>query len=119
MSTKKITAALIITTIAVWILYDIYAVVNAGAPGTESVAIRDFGQHHPFLPWGIGTVMGHFFWNVKKPAPSWYTTVILPIVGSVVLAFDLGHILPYMVSLLPFGVGVVSGRLLWPQKQVQ
>lgn len=116
-STRKITTGLIIATIVIWIGWDIYvAIETASAPhgDTESEVIRDFSWSHPFFPFAVGVLMGHFFWTRKK-IPSRLTTIPLAIIGVVVLVLDVTQIIPRMLPLLPFLAGIPLGHFLWPQ----
>lgn len=56
------TSALIIATIIVWIVYDIYAYAKGGYDNTESAHIKVVTLAHPFLLFLAGFVCGHLFW---------------------------------------------------------
>ncbi len=57
-----LTSALIIGTIVVWILYDVYAYAKGGYDNTESAHIKVAVIAHPFLLFVAGFVCGHLFW---------------------------------------------------------
>lgn len=51
------------------IVWDVYAFMTAGTPGTVSDIVLDFAGMHPVLPFIIGVLMGHLLWpqyRVKK-----------------------------------------------------
>lgn len=119
MSAKKITQALIVATVVVWIAWDIYAAANSVPGDTESEMIRLFANRHPFLPLAMGVLMAHFFWNVRASSfrlSRLATYVGLPLVGIVGAGLDAAGFLPWVHPLAPFVIGIFLGRLLWPQR---
>lgn len=116
--TRKITIVLILTTIAVWVGWDIFAAVEPTPGDTESEVLRDWGHAHASLPFALGALMGHFFgtWDrlVELRARFPVAPVVLAGLGGVVVAADLGGALPEVHPLIPFLVGVPLGAALWP-----
>jgi cell division protein FtsW (lipid II flippase) len=118
---SKVTRWLIILTIVIWIIWDVIAIYSGGYHATESSTVRNWGNLHPWFAWMVGGLMGHFFFNVGKrfrSNPDWVPTVVMPTVAAALLALDLSHLLPHMNPVIPLIVGIVSGRLMWPQKEV-
>lgn len=61
---RKITGWLIISTFAVWIIWDLIAYSN-GENSTISVVITDFAYYTPAWPLIVGILIGHFFFPAK------------------------------------------------------
>lgn len=47
---------------ALLLLYEVYAVFNSTPGDTLSEAVWRYG-HHPMIPFCVGVLMGHFFWQ--------------------------------------------------------
>ena len=58
--TARATEALILGTIAGWILWDVHAYRVGGVPATESGIIRRWARH-PLVPLAVGVLLGHLF----------------------------------------------------------
>lgn len=112
---KKITQIVMAVSILVWIVWDIVVATNRTPGDTESEIIRGFASQHLTVPWAVGVLMGHFFWNVKQGVPRWRTLVVMPLITLAIVAVDVWGNLPYVLPVIPFLVGVGAGRLLWPQ----
>lgn len=50
------------STVIIWIIYDLFAVLKWGIPGTESYTILHAAHKYPIIPLGVGIVIGHLFW---------------------------------------------------------
>jgi hypothetical protein len=57
---QRITAVLILGTIAVWVTWDFHAYNVGGVPATESGTIRRWARH-PLVPLAVGILLGHLF----------------------------------------------------------
>lgn len=118
---RKITEALVWSTFAVWIAWDIYAVVQWGDQATESVVIGDYAERMSLLPLAFGVLCGHFFWRVPQDKVLWeYRHAVLIAVAGVFGIFDLIVNLglnaaypTWVVAVLP-GLGFVLGHFFWP-----
>jgi len=110
---RQATIVLILVSLVVWIGWDIYAVVTAGAVATESVVIRDASQVFEALAFGGGVVAGHW-WISRNTGPAiarpknFYVLGALGAIAAVVSVF---FALPTSVFL---GLGLIAGHLLWP-----
>ena len=67
MTPRKITIWFILSSVAVIVLYDIYAVYVGGLKATISWIIYEEAHNQPMIPFAFGVLMGHFFWQMKKP----------------------------------------------------
>lgn len=114
---RKITVGLILSTILVWVGWDIYvAIWHTGA--TESEVIRDWATTHPSFAFGLGVVAGHWFANVRE-VKYWWTMIVAWIIMAIAFVVDIGFgLLPEVYPLIPFLMGGVAGRLLWPMERV-
>lgn len=115
MTNHWLTSGLIIVTICIWIVWDIYVSLQRKAGDTESEVIRTFAVRHPAFVWVVGGLMGHFFWHAAHPAIWWKTQLILPACGIVVIALDLWAKHPKIPSVVWFLVGLTMWHILWPQ----
>jgi len=59
-----LTTILILTTIVLWIAYDIFAYFRWGNSATESVVIFKWTKVSPGTLIAIGFVLGHLVWQV-------------------------------------------------------
>ena len=65
----KITKILILASLAVVLIWDLYAQLAHGLSATVSYAVWEFCQYAPFVPFLTGFVCGHLFWS-KNPEHS-------------------------------------------------
>lgn len=120
MSARLISSVLIVVTLIVWILWDIYAALFGGPGATESEVIRDWASYHPSIAVGLGTVAGHWFinrppikdddWRMASMIVCWSTLATFMLFDFVTQLFTAYPIYP----LLTFAVGMGMGALLWP-----
>lgn len=59
MDTRDITQVIIIATVAVWIIWDIWVAANKTPGDTESEVIRDY-TIYPAIPASLGALLGHW-----------------------------------------------------------
>lgn len=120
LTARKITSWVLIITLVGLVVWDIVAFAFGGAQATESVVLKDWATTHPSIAFGLGTIAGHWFWNVdevRHPQLMWTALVLLAVLLVVDLIFGL---IPAMYPLFPFGAGVITGRVLWPlEKKVE
>ena len=57
------TIAVIWLTVVILGLYDIYALYRGGFVNTISWQIYFYSKKYPIIPFAIGILMGHIFWN--------------------------------------------------------
>jgi hypothetical protein len=95
---------------AVLIIFDIYLALNGVAGDTYSEIIRDAGHRMAFLPWCVGGLIGHWFWNGKRRSNRYTWGLVLSVLALLEylnLSHGIGH--PFV----SFFVGMLSGRLVW------
>lgn len=63
MTLIPVTQTLIALTVAVAIVYDIYAMSKEGFKATISWQIYSKSQKYPIIPFAFGVLMGHLFWT--------------------------------------------------------
>lgn len=117
MNWKNFTTILIIIgTIVGWIAWDAY--VGATGATTESQTLRDWGQKFVSLPFSLGFLIGHWFWNRTTTFSAW--VYAFPILAAL-LAWDItwnlmgkgGEWYRYPGAWALIGIPV--GTLLWGQ----
>jgi hypothetical protein len=115
-----VTSALILGTIAVWIGWDIYVVIEPTPGDTESETLRDWGWSAPAFTWAFGALCGHFWgtWDgfVKFREKVPWSPAILAILGLALAGANVAGVLPRIHPMIPFLVGIPFGALLWAQK---
>lgn len=112
MSLRKATISLIVVTLAVWIAWDVYAVIVGGIDATESDVVRDASQAFEALAFGGGVVAGHWWINREKPLiPGIARFLVLGAITAAAIAVSL---LAHIPTALFLAVGLASGHLLWP-----
>lgn len=111
---KKTTTIIICVVCALLIIWDLIAVTN-GVDPTISNVIKETGQKYAMAPYSGGVLLAHFFWNgntfVKIPI-RYYA---LGVVSCLVLVLSFLYMAPTSLACL---VGILTGRLLWPQAKV-
>lgn len=65
MTTRQITAVLVLAVVVVLVGWDVYTLAAHGSePATISELVRDVAFNHPMIPFGLGVLVGHWFWPV-------------------------------------------------------
>jgi hypothetical protein len=112
--TRNITSWLIIVTIIVWVVWDIYVGTNSIPGDTESEVIRDWAWDYPSFAAAIGVLCGHWFWTVEGKRPVWMM-LALWFLWAVFMVLDVFFgLFNSVIPILPFSVGVLLGHLMWP-----
>ena len=57
-----ITSVVLIATVAIWIVFDVWIYFRAGYNETISAKIYFAGRKWAWLPFAAGALCGHFFW---------------------------------------------------------
>lgn len=52
-------------TVAFLIIYDIWIIFKRGYSDTISWTLFAWSKRYPIIPFAIGVVIGHLFWNVE------------------------------------------------------
>lgn len=64
---SNITKLLILGTILVWVLWDIYVYHSGGNPATESATLIRWTHQYPGFTFSLGILMGHIIFDVRGP----------------------------------------------------
>lgn len=65
MTTRTVTIALILVTVACWLAWDVFAAIGAQQGATISEVVYGAARGHPAIPFGVGFICGHLFWPQK------------------------------------------------------
>jgi hypothetical protein len=63
---RKITVLILWLTVGLLSLWDVFAMIK-GRDSTISVIMWDNAQLYPMIPFAFGVLMGHLFWQFKRP----------------------------------------------------
>lgn len=93
--------------------YTLAMSVNARAGDTISETIRLWAASHPFVPWALGSLCGHWLAPAVE-SPAWGLFVLAAVgagmqAGSMARPVDV----PQWAALCVFAAGIVAGALLW------
>ncbi len=66
MNIRKLTASVVMLTIVVLALYDVYAFTEGGTEGTISHLLMTWGYNYPMVPFVGGVLVGHFWWRIRE-----------------------------------------------------
>lgn len=114
MTLRKATIWLVVSTLIVWIGWDLYAVAEGGLDATESDVIRDASQSFEALAFAGGVVGGHWWISREKPAIRGRARfAVLGLLAASSIALALFTKLPTAIYLF---AGLASGHLLWPME---
>jgi threonine/homoserine/homoserine lactone efflux protein len=65
---KVITKWLVLATLVIWLVWDVYAAIAHGPEPTESNVIKDWAREYPQITALISFIAGHWLWPQKvKP----------------------------------------------------
>ncbi len=111
----SLTAWIIIATVIILILYDIYAVIKWGPKGTLSAIAYYASKEHPMIPLWSGILIGHLF--IPPPSHIYEVSQLFPFIpfvaGMVIgIAFTRqGRVRDFLQQhpIAPFIVGVLCG----------
>lgn len=110
-----ITTCIILITIATLIAWDIVAFLKGGSDATISWVSITFFWAHPVFPFAAGILLGHLTWS-KPVQPNHLQELVLLGLGIVaLLTMDWFHVLPAMMPLWPFLVGIPVGHAFFAQ----
>jgi hypothetical protein len=60
------TWTLIVATIAIWSVYDVFAAIHFGTSSTISWQVYSWSQTFPFIAFAGGVLCGHFWAQMRK-----------------------------------------------------
>lgn len=67
MKLRKYTVMILFGTAAGLIGWDFFAYFQGGQEATISKVMIDASTEHPMVTLGFGVIIGHLFWQMKKP----------------------------------------------------
>lgn len=113
-----LTYVLILGTFAVWIAWDVYLASKGAA--TESMTLRQWGEHCTFFPHLIGFLCGHWFFphdHLWRSGWMWGLGVwgLLGLYDIAWAIWGNGGMPWYRYSGLWLLVGIACGTFLWGQ----
>ena len=128
MEWRHITMALVVGTLIIWLVYDIFVASNKKLGDTESEVIRDYTVY-PVIPAAMGAVLGH--WTIlgyRIIDNSFSGLLILLGIGSVLILWSAlakngkggqslinAHKYAEKRPYIPTIIGYALGGLLWGQ----
>lgn len=117
MNYRKLTMVLIGVVFIGLSLYDLLPAVSHTRGDTISETIRDYAGRYWTIPWVLGVLMGHFFFNVEKGIARWRTIILMPVLTAGLIGADVLDWTPYVNPVFVFLPSFIGGRLLWPQRE--
>jgi hypothetical protein len=93
----SITELFILATIVVWVVYDVAIYIFKGNAATESATTWRFAYTLPSIPWLVGILLGHLFFQQHAPSAQalpgwqylWIFQIAVLLLSVVWLGFDL------------------------------
>jgi hypothetical protein len=76
----SITAILIISTVIIWVIFDVYIIYKKGKHASISAYLIRWFREYSLVSFLTGMVMGHFFWSM--PTENIYKNVECKEVGN-------------------------------------
>lgn len=116
--TKKTTSIILIVTLAIWVIWDVFVATNAVKGDTISEITLAVSYLSLFIPSAWGIIMGHLFWPSKTIKYKWPRIYALWAWGAALLVLSIFKVFPGTMATVPiaFLVNFVIGHFLWPQK---
>jgi hypothetical protein len=66
MNIRKLTGIVVMSTVVILSLYDVYAFTEGGTEGTISHVLMTWSYAHPAFTFAFGFLCGHLFWRIRK-----------------------------------------------------
>lgn len=116
--TKKITSILLIVTLSIWVIWDVFVATNDVKNDTISEITLAVSYVALFIPAAWGVIMGHLFWPSKSIAYKWPRVWAMWGWGAFVLVMSILKVVPGNMTTVPivFLLHFLIGHFLWPQK---
>ena len=111
MDTRKITKYVIISTILLWIGWDIYAFIEPAPNDTESEVIVSWAHQFASFAFSFGAVCGHWFWPGERIPHGHFILAGVAVIHALLEFFLVITVNPAF----PFLGGFVCGHFLWGQ----
>jgi hypothetical protein len=109
------TSIIIVVTIIGLIAWDIATINIAGVDTSISRISIKFMELNPELALACGGLVGHLTWSTNAPTNRTRELILLITSLLALAAMDVFHVLPPMMPLWPFLVGIPVGHALWGQ----
>lgn len=118
MKTKIITIVLLIVTLTLWLVWDVFVATNEAKGDTISELTLYASYLAPFIPAAWGIICGHLFWPMKEITYKWPRIYVMWGYGSAFgAACIFGAVPGNMVSVpILFLSHFLIGHFMWPQK---
>lgn len=113
---RALTSWILVIPLLIWLIWDVKVATNETQNDTISEVVRDLSHYLYVIPYALGGIMGHFFWNKKDRAAGRPNRFKLWL-GTCAAVFILSSALPslhYMNTAMVV-VGFFVGAFLWPQ----
>lgn len=65
MNVRKVVQLFMVIVVIAIVIIDVWAAIKGGHHDTISGRLWDWSKATPMLPFGIGVVIGHLFWQEK------------------------------------------------------
>lgn len=66
MELQTITAIIMIATLVLLLVWDLYVIIKAGGKATISYIMAMTSLKFPLIPFAWGLLTGHFFWQIQS-----------------------------------------------------
>ena len=120
------TAWLLLICVMLLLSWDLLVALNDRPGDTISEVLLGLARKSLLLPTAIGIVVAHLLWPSQHQLPAWQTASGLLLIAIGLGAIDLFHFLKKKTiagfnfcqrhPIVMFFVGLIFGKLLWPQK---
>ncbi len=112
---RNVTIAIMTTSVAVWIAWDIIVAALGIGRATESQILLVAGFCHFAGPALLGFVLGHITWPAPKVDYKFWRLGISAVYFSVLFGANFWNFLPEVIPVVPLVLHIPLGRLGWPQ----
>lgn len=112
---KIVTIAIMVSTLAVWIAWDIVVAALGIFPATESQILLAAGFFNFAGPAAAGFVLGHLTWPAPEVDHKWWRLGPSIVYFAALFGANFWGMLPEMIPVVPLVLHIPLGRLGWPQ----
>ena len=122
MNYRRVSAIFTVVTIVLIIVVDIWLALAGGYGATISEVLRDWSYRANFIPYGMGILMGHWFFNRRdipdralRTGMMWlaWATIIVMALANLAMGLYTSHLVGIAALHV---IGVIIGAVLWPMK---
>lgn len=101
-----ITFLLIVIVDIVLVILKMKTISNVGLMWSYKIAL---------IPFAVGFISGHIFWDGKNPTKNDIVSIIIGIVIGIILSF--ANVKLQLQPIIYIMLGIPCGHLIWPQKK--